>query len=100
MPNVYGDLGTTADGIAVRGVGEDAGSEALGMSVYELAPGEGMVFHYHLQREELLVVLRGTIALRTAAGWRDVPEGEVVAFPRGERGAHGTRTEATGRCVS
>ena len=74
---------------AVLRLAELAGSEHLGMSLYALEPGEGMVFHYHLQREELLVVLAGTLALRTAAGWRDLPQGEVVAFPRGERGAHG-----------
>lgn len=34
-------------------------------------------------------MLRGTLALRMADGRRDVREGEVVAFPRGERGAHG-----------
>lgn len=89
MPGVYGVLGTSSDGVAVARVGEGAGAEHLGLSVYELQPGQGMVFHYHLQREELLVVLRGTLALRTADGWRDVREGEVVAFPRGERGAHG-----------
>jgi uncharacterized cupin superfamily protein len=48
-----------------------------------------MHYHYHLQREELLVVLRGTVAVRTADGWVDVPAGEVRAFPRGERGVHG-----------
>jgi uncharacterized cupin superfamily protein len=68
---------------------EAAGAERLGMSLYELAPGRGMVFHYHLQREELLIALSGTVSLRTATGWEDLAEGEVVAFPRGERGAHG-----------
>jgi uncharacterized cupin superfamily protein len=48
-----------------------------------------MVFHYHVQREELLIVLSGRLSLRTADGWEALPEGEVVAFPRGERGAHG-----------
>jgi uncharacterized cupin superfamily protein len=48
-----------------------------------------MPFHFHLQREELLVVLKGTVAVRTGEGWEDVPEGEVRAFPRGERGVHG-----------
>jgi uncharacterized cupin superfamily protein len=66
-----------------------AGAEHLGMSLYELAPGDSMVFHYHLQREELLIVLAGELALRTAGGRRTLAEGEVVAFPRGERGAHG-----------
>jgi uncharacterized cupin superfamily protein len=70
-------------------LGELAGAEHLGLTIYELAPGEGMHFHYHLHREELLVVLEGTLAVRTADSWNEVPEGEVVAFPRGERGAHG-----------
>jgi len=50
-----------------------------------------MVFHYHVQREELLIVLEGRLSLRSAAGWEELSEGEVVAFPRGERGAHGYR---------
>jgi uncharacterized cupin superfamily protein len=48
-----------------------------------------MVFHYHVQREELLIALTGRVSLRTAEGWRELGEGEIVAFPRGERGAHG-----------
>jgi uncharacterized cupin superfamily protein len=82
--------------LAVARLAEQAGAEYLGMSLYALAPGQGMVFHYHLQREELLVVLTGTLALRTAAGWRDLPEGEVVSFPRGERGAHGFENRTGG----
>jgi uncharacterized cupin superfamily protein len=70
-------------------LGELAGAEHLGLTVYDLAPGQAMHFHYHLQREELLVVLEGTLAVRTPEGWSDVAAGEVVAFPRGERGAHG-----------
>ncbi len=70
-------------------LGDEAGCEELGISLYELDPRQGMVFHYHVQREELLIVLGGTLSLRTADGWVDLPEGEVVAFPRGERGAHG-----------
>ena len=70
-------------------LGDQAGCEHLGISLYELAPGEGMVFHYHVQREELLIVVRGRLALRTANGWEELREGEVVSFPRGERGAHG-----------
>jgi uncharacterized cupin superfamily protein len=80
---------------------EQAGAEHLGLTVYELAPGQGMPFHYHLQREELLVVLEGTLAVRTADGWQDVAESEVLAFPRGERGAHGyeNRSENTVRLL-
>jgi len=101
VPNIrttdlYGE-----DGYRRARLADHAGAEHLGLTVYELPPGAGMHFHYHLQREELLVVLEGTIALRTAAGWEDVPEGEVRAFPRGERGAHGyeNRTNAPVRLL-
>jgi uncharacterized cupin superfamily protein len=76
-------------------VAELAGAEYLGASLYVLDPGEEMVFHYHVQREELTVVLAGRLSLRTAVGWEELPEGEVVAFPRGERGAHGYRNDGT-----
>jgi uncharacterized cupin superfamily protein len=86
----------TADGLRAARLGEQAGCEHLGMSLYELAPGEEMVFHYHVQREELLIVLTGPLTLRTAVGREELPEGEVVAFPRGERGAHGYRNDTEG----
>ena len=70
-------------------IGRRAGSERLGASLYEIAPGESTFpYHWHAGNEELLIVLRGTAALRTPDGWREVTEGELVAFPRGERGAH------------
>ncbi|MGH3002348.1 MAG: cupin domain-containing protein [Gaiellaceae bacterium] len=80
-------------------LGDEAGSVRLGLSLYELQPGQGMVFHHHLQREELLVVVRGALAFRTASGWRELPEGEVVSFPCGERGAQGSRIAATRSCA-
>jgi uncharacterized cupin superfamily protein len=52
-----------------------------------------MVFHYHVHREELLIVLKGRVSLPSAAGWEELPDGEVVALPRGERGAHGYRND-------
>jgi uncharacterized cupin superfamily protein len=81
----------SGDGLRAVRVGERARAEHLGASLYELEPGDEMVFHYHVQREELLIVLEGTLSLRSADGWEELPEGEVVAFPRGERGAHGYR---------
>jgi uncharacterized cupin superfamily protein len=70
-------------------VGRQAGSERLGLSLWELPPGEAAYpYHHHLGEEELLVVLAGRPSLRTPDGWRDLAEGEVVAFPRGEGGAH------------
>ena len=96
MSNLDDPLAVGLDGIAAARVAETAGAEHLGASVYELRPGDEMVFHYHIQREELLIVLRGRLNLRTATGWEELPEGEVVAFPRGERGAHGYRNDSDG----
>lgn len=66
-----------------------AGSDRLGLSLWELPPGEAAYpYHYHLAEEELLVVLEGRPSLRSPDGWRELSEGEVVPFLRGERGAH------------
>lgn len=73
-----------------------AGSERLGLSLWEVPPGEAAYpYHHHLGEEELIVVLDGQPSLRTPEGWRDLAEGDVVAFPRGEHGAHqlANRTE-------
>jgi uncharacterized cupin superfamily protein len=63
--------------------------ERLGATVYELAPGNFVVYHFHHASEELLVVLRGRMTLRTPSGEREVEEGESVHFPLGPDGAHG-----------
>jgi uncharacterized cupin superfamily protein len=89
VPTIHTNELYEADGYRRARLAEQAGADRLGLTVYELPPGTGMHFHYHLQREELLVVLEGTVALRTTDGWEDVPAGEVRAFPRGERGVHG-----------
>jgi uncharacterized cupin superfamily protein len=94
MSNLNDVREATGDGLRAARVGERAGAEQLGASIYELQPGDEMVFHYHVQREELLIVLDGRLSLRTATGWEHLPEGEVVAFPRGERGAHGYRNSS------
>jgi uncharacterized cupin superfamily protein len=93
MSNLNDPLEMTGDGIRAVRVAERAGAEDLGASLYELGPGDEMVFHYHVQREELLIVLAGRLSFRTADGWEELPEGEVVAFPRGESGAHGYRND-------
>jgi uncharacterized cupin superfamily protein len=66
-----------------------AGSERLGLSLWEVLPGEAAYpYHFHYAEEELVIVLDGRPSLRTPAGWRELEEGEVVAFLRGERGGH------------
>lgn len=70
-------------------ISRQAGAERLGASLWEVPPGEAAYpYHAHLTEEELVVVLRGTPSLRTPEGWRELEQGEVVSFPRGEQGAH------------
>jgi uncharacterized cupin superfamily protein len=80
-----------------------AGCERLGLSLWELPPDEAAYpYHYHLAEEELLIVLQGRPSLRTPDGWRDLHEGEIVAFLRGEGGGHqlANRTEDTIRFLA
>lgn len=70
-------------------LGAQAGSERLGASLFELEPGQAAFpLHYHLGNEEMLIVVRGRPTLRTGDGERELAEGELLAFPTGERGAH------------
>ena len=77
------------EGMAARTVGEHAGAELLGATVYELQPGGRQAdLHVHYANEELMVVLEGTPTLYTLEGSRELATGEVVACLRGRRGAH------------
>ena len=66
-----------------------AGARQLGASLFALPPG-GATFplHAHLANEELVLVLAGRPTLVTPEGERELPAGEVVAFPAGRDGAH------------
>jgi uncharacterized cupin superfamily protein len=78
-------------------LGRQAGSERLGASLFELEPGEAAFpYHFHYGNEELLLVIEGAPSLRTPDGWRELREGEVVAFPVGERGAHQVANRGNG----
>lgn len=70
-------------------LGRQAEAKRLGASLYEIPPQQATFpYHAHLGNEEMLIVLSGQPSLRTPEGWRELSEGEVVAFPVGEGGAH------------
>jgi uncharacterized cupin superfamily protein len=78
-----------------------ARGDVLGATVYELGPGNFVVYHFHHGAEEMLIVLRGTPTLRTPDGERELGKGDVVHFPVGPNGAHARRndTDAPARYV-
>lgn len=70
-------------------VGVQAGARELAVNVYELDPGVvGSPLHAHHANEEVLLVLAGTLLLRGPDETRSLSTGAVVAFPRGQAGAH------------
>ena len=70
-------------------VGAHIDAELIGASMYELEPGDRLwPYHTHHANEEWAIVLRGSPTLRTVDGEQELTEGDVVAFPRGEQGAH------------
>jgi uncharacterized cupin superfamily protein len=70
-------------------IGRHAGSEQLGASVFEVAPGASTFpLHAHHANEELIIVLAGHLVLRSLEGERELADGDVAACPRGTRGAH------------
>jgi uncharacterized cupin superfamily protein len=79
---------------AVR-VGNKIGASRIGLSVYELPPGQS-VCPYHLEwtDEEWLIVLGGTPTLRTPEGERALEAGDTVCFPAGPDGAHQVQNKA------
>jgi uncharacterized cupin superfamily protein len=73
----------------VAPVGAQAGARELAANLYELAPGAvGAPLHVHHANEELLLVLSGTLTLRTPEETQLLSAGAVIAFPRGHAGAH------------
>lgn len=84
-------------------IGYALDASRLGVSLWELPPGEASCpYHFHHAEEELLVVLAGSPSLRTPEGWCELESGDVVSFPRGESGAHQllNRTEETVRFLA
>lgn len=65
------------------------GGEKLGASVYKLGPGQkSFPYHYHHANEEMLIVLEGTVTVRTSEGEQIAGTGDATIFKVGPEGAH------------
>jgi uncharacterized cupin superfamily protein len=73
-------------------LGPKLGASRLGMTVYDLPPGEAICpYHFEWTDEEWLITIAGQPTLRTPEGERVLDPGEVVCFPAGPEGAHHVR---------
>jgi uncharacterized cupin superfamily protein len=73
--------------------GETLGATLWGGTLYELAAGDGLPYHWQFGEEEWLVVLAGAPTLRTPEGERVLEPWDTAVFVRGERGAHQVRND-------
>jgi uncharacterized cupin superfamily protein len=93
-PNVFGEQfeydETDPEGYrcGVTPVGRQAGGHAITVKVYEIPPGQSICPYHYEYEEEWLIVLRGTVWLRSPDAECQLSEGEVVCFGPGPRGAH------------
>ncbi len=55
-------------------------------------------YHFHRNAEELFVIMRGKVMLRTPDGFFELEEGDVVFFEMGSTGAHQLFNHTTETC--
>ena len=86
----YDDADPEGYKAAVARVGKEAGGEDLAVKAFEIPPGEALCPYHYEYEEEWLLVLEGTVVVRTPAGEEEAGRGDLVAFPSGPAGAHKT----------
>lgn len=69
-------------------VGREAGGQANTVKAYELPAGQAICPYHYEYEEEWLLVLEGSVRLRTPGGERPLKHGDLVCFPPGPEGAH------------
>ena len=69
-------------------VARAVGSAATAMFIYDLEPGQSSSPYHYEYAEEWLLVVDGTIVVRTPGGERTLERGDLVRFPSGPAGAH------------
>jgi len=69
-------------------VGGDAGSTDVRMYVYDIAPGASSCPYHYEYVDEWLLVVAGTVVIRTPEGERTLEAGALLRFPAGPGGAH------------
>jgi uncharacterized cupin superfamily protein len=69
-------------------VGKATGSTETLMFIYDLAPGQSSSPYHYEYDEEWLLVVDGTVVVRTPDGEHTLERGDIVRFPAGPEGAH------------
>src|SRR5438105_15846326 len=103
--NIWSDVWDPAEedwsggGVVSKRLLRAAEKPGFGATIYELDPGDFVVYHFHHAWEELLVVLRGRPPLRTPDGARRLEERDAAHFPLRPEGAHGLKNDTDDRAA-
>jgi uncharacterized cupin superfamily protein len=68
--------------------GKAAGGRDLAVRLYEVPPGQNLCPYHYEYVEEWLLVMTGSVKIRTPSGIESACAGDVVCFPKGPAGAH------------
>jgi uncharacterized cupin superfamily protein len=71
------------------------GAKDIALKVFAVPPGQSVCPYHYEYEEEWLVVLEGSIVLRTPTGEQELQPGDIVAMPAGPEGAHKTTNHGT-----
>jgi uncharacterized cupin superfamily protein len=82
-------------------VARATGSTATAMFIYDVEPGAGSSPYHYESEEEWLLVVEGTVVVRTPDGEQTLKRGDLVRFPAGPAGAHKVmnRSESSARTL-
>jgi len=69
-------------------VGRELGSSQTAMFVYDVEPGRSSSPYHYEYEEEWLLVVDGSVAVRTPEGELQLERGDLVRFAAGPAGAH------------
>jgi len=64
------------------------GSTGTAMYVYDLAPGQGACPYHYEYEEEWLLIVEGSVVVRTPEGVQTLEQGDLAHFQAGPAGAH------------
>jgi uncharacterized cupin superfamily protein len=74
--------------VGSQNLGKAAGGRDLAVRFYEAPPGQHLCPYHYEYEEEWMLVLEGSVTLRTPAGEELLERGALVCFPKGPDGAH------------
>jgi uncharacterized cupin superfamily protein len=94
MPNVYtqefeyDDSDAAGYRAGMTTIGKAAGGKDNTVKEFQVPAGESICPYHYEYEEEWLLLLEGTVTVRTPEGERTIERGELLCFPSGPEGAH------------